>query len=99
MARGDPRASGTRGFAKVYGTFTTMNLAMWPLPNTFEPFLYLEREGVADMVAHSLPLRNCPPLLGKGRGDGHGHTEPSLQKFSEGGHGHTALFSGKGKGQ
>ena len=30
------------------------------------------------------------PLLGKGRGGGHGHTEPSSQELSS--------FSGKGKG-
>ena len=42
------------------------------------------------MVAHSLPLRSCPPLLGKGRGGDHGHTELSFQKLSS--------FAGKGKG-
>ena len=79
-----------QGDVQRCGTFTTMNLAMWPLPNTFETFLYLDREGAAVMVAHSLPLRSCPPLLGKGRDDGHGHTEPSFQRLSS--------FAGKGKG-
>merc|ERR1712061_626036 len=36
----------------------------------------LEWEGVVVMVIHSLPVRSSPPLLGNGRDDGRGHTQP-----------------------
>ena len=43
-----------------------------------EPLLLpWEREGVVVKVIQSRILRNSPPLLGKRRGGGHGHTEPS----------------------
>ena len=32
------------------------------------------------MVIHSFPLKSCPPLFGKGRDGGHGHTQPSFSK-------------------
>ena len=40
-----------------------------------------EKEGVVVMVIHSLPLKGSPPLLGNGRGGGHGHTHPSSVKL------------------
>ena len=64
-------------------TFANLNLAMWPLPNTFENLLHLEREGVAVMFIQSLLLESSPLLLGEGL---------------DGGHGHTACSSGTGKG-
>ena len=52
------------------------------------------------MVIQSILLRISLPLLGKGRGGGHGHTEPSSEKFSSSGKGeewwpwsHTTFFS------
>ena len=50
-------------------------------------FLFLEREGVVVLVIQL-------SRLGIRRGGSHGHTEPSLQKLSDGGHGHTAFSSG-----
>ena len=47
------------------------------------------------MVMHSLPLKSFPRFFGKGRGAGHGRTEPFSEKLSSlfwergGGHGHT----------
>ena len=53
--------------------FANLNLAMWPLPNTFENLLHLEREGVAVMFIQSLLLKSSSLLLGKKRDGGHGH--------------------------
>ena len=45
-------------------------------------FPLLGREGVVVMVIHICLLRVSSPPLGKGRGGGHGHTQPSAQKFA-----------------
>ena len=49
-----------------------------------------EMEGMVVTVIHSLSLESSRPLLGKGSGCGHGHTQPSSGKLSS--------SYGKGKG-
>ena len=68
-------------------------------------FPLLGREGVVVLVMRICLLRISPSRLGKGRGGGHGRTQPFVERFSSssgnrnGDHGHRSPpSSGKGRG-